>query len=100
MLNSISLVAKIHSVVKEGDGVRYLILELERPFKNNEGIHEIDLLRCRLWSGIADTIERYYQVGDIISLSGRLESGPNHFSIIVAEQVSFLVKRKTEAKEK
>jgi single-strand DNA-binding protein len=94
MLNNVSLVAKIHSIEVNSGNNKFLLLDVERPFKNNMGNYEIDIIRCILWTGIAETIDRYYQPGDVVSISGRLESAKDHYSLIVAEKVDFLVKRR------
>lgn len=94
MLNHVTIIAKIHCIESKPGDKKYLLLDVQRPFKNHLGIYESDRIRCRLWGGIAETIERYYQAGDVVSICGRLESLNDHNSIIVAEEVDFLIKRK------
>lgn len=105
MLNVVVLVGKILElpVLKEAaSGTKYAVLHLQmnRPFKNSNGEYEQDEVYVTLWRGVAETVCNVCEIGDVVSLKGRLQSrqyegkeGQHYLAYdIIAEFVTFLNK--------
>ena len=103
MVNQITLVGKISEmpVVRETSGgtkVSTLKLEIERGFKNSEGIFESDIMNITLWKGIASSTVHLANVGDLVAVKGRIQSSPyegkdgiEYYNYeLIAEKVTFL----------
>lgn len=60
--------------VKNQLKVTTLCIEVERAFKNNEGVYEKDVIVLTLWKGIADTILGISEIGAKIAVKGRVQS--------------------------
>lgn len=103
MLNQVVLVGRIKAlpVIKEtSSGVKLaeMLVEIERGYKNAEGIFDTDTIQCTLWRGLAETALEQSEVGNLIGLKGRLQG--NHFDNkegnavhsceVIAEKISFL----------
>ncbi len=79
MFNEIIIVGKLVNkpIVKETmNGVKLstIVLEVERPYRNNLGIKEKDYISCVLWKGISSQVEECCDVGSILGVKGRLQS--------------------------
>lgn len=46
----------------------------DRPFKNDNGSYDADFINCVAWRQTATFIGRYFHKGDMIVLSGRLQT--------------------------
>lgn len=102
MLNSFVLVGKIKDLpeVKEtSSGLRLasLIIEVERNFKNADGIYEVDHFPLILWKGLAETTSEVAKIDDVIAVRGRVqtnryESGNKiyHNHEFIVEKLSFI----------
>ncbi len=103
MLNQVVLVGRIKElpVLKEtSSGVKLaeMLVEVERNYKNAQGVMDTDTIQCTLWRGLAETAMEQSGVGNLIGLKGRLQG--NHFdskdgnpiyvSEVIAEKISFL----------
>ena len=51
-----------------------MMIRVQRPFANSEGVYEYDNLNIMLWKGIAETAMAAAQVGDHVSVKGRMQS--------------------------
>lgn len=85
MLNRVVIVGKVEDVSKE-EGI--VLLEVERNFKNPQGIYEVDRILVNMPSDLNDIMERI-DVNDLIGIKGRIQTDWGRVSI-VAEKVSFL----------
>lgn len=57
-----------------GKAVTSFSVACERDFKNQQtGEKEVDFIECVAWGGTAETIEKYFSKGRMISLTGRLQ---------------------------
>ena len=80
-----------------GNRFATMMIRVQRPFANSEGVYEYDNLNIMLWKGIAAA-----QVGDHVSVKGRMQShtfegqdGKLHRSYdLIAEHVSFIKKER------
>jgi single-stranded DNA-binding protein len=90
MLNQVILVGKLKKVFKE-ESQYYLILEVEKDFRENDGILKVEKIKCSVWRGIADSVEDYYHPGQYLMLVGRLENINNEL-IVIGEKINFSTK--------
>lgn len=75
-----------------------MVLAVNRPFKNSDGIYETDFIRCTLWNGIAANTSEYCKKGDVVGIKGRIQissyedenSNKKYSTDIIAERVTFL----------
>lgn len=79
MLNTFVLVGRIKELpqIKEtSNGLRVatMLIEVERGFKNIDGIYEWDVFPVTLWKGLAETTVSVAKVNDIVALKGRIHS--------------------------
>ncbi len=102
-MNVIAIVGKVKELpvmheTPNGTKVCSLIMEVDRNFKNTDGIYEKDILQVTLWRGIAETTCNVAKVGSLISVKGRIQA--NVFETkeknifygvdIIAEKLEFL----------
>lgn len=103
MINTFALEGTLVDItpLKETErGSRFatMTLEVERAFRNSDGIYENDLIQVDLWRGVADLCVAHCQKGDMIGVQGRIQSnqltnneGKNFIAYnIIAEKVSLL----------
>lgn len=79
MFNEIILIGKIASEpqikeTQQGTKLATIVLQVERPYRNNLGIRDSDFINCVLWRGIANQVIDVCEVGDFIGIKGRLQS--------------------------
>ena len=109
MLNQSILVGRI---VKEpeiretenGTKVTNITLAVQRSYKNVEGEYDTDFISCVLWKGIAESTAEYCKKGDLIGVRGRIQTRmtdinetKQNIMEVVAERVTFLSSKKTDA---
>lgn len=89
MINQLFLVGKIKEIDTLKDNK--LMVEVERNYKNPEGVFEKDYFKCDLWIALSKRIGLNCKNGDVVAIKGRLvaDSGNCH---ILAEQVILLNK--------
>ena len=95
MLNQIILVGRIASdleINETKDNRKEVIIKLavQRNFKNENGIYEIDFIPCTLLNEIAENTVKYCKQSDLIGVRGRLQSNENKSIVVIAEKVTFL----------
>ena len=93
MLNQVCLIGTIKRVERSIEGVYYLWLEVERNFKEFNGTFKKDVVKCQIWKAVMDEIEEFYQEGQRVSVSGRIESEDGNNVIIVCYDVDYLGKK-------
>ena len=111
MLNQTVLVGRLTkdpeiTTKDSGKKLSSIVLAVQRPYKNANGIYEADFIRCILWNGIAENTCEYCHIGDVVGIKGRLQSdsyqdedGNTKYSLeVVAEKVTFLTSKKEESK--
>ncbi len=79
MFNEVIIVGKLveKPVVKEtSHGVRLLtmVLDVERPYRNNLGFKDHDYINCICWKGLSESVNDICEVGSILGVKGRLQS--------------------------
>ena len=90
MLNQVVLIGKVKKIEKSASGSNYLLLAIERTYKNTEGVFLHDTIHCVLWKGIHDSVRHYYKEGQYLSVTGRLETYENMANVVIAEKVGFI----------
>ena len=103
MLNQVVIVGRIKELPTQketSNGVKLaeMLIEVERNYKNAQGIFDMDILQCTLWRGLAETAIEQSKIGNLIGIKGRLqgshfeskEGNPIYYSEIIAEKISFL----------
>lgn len=105
MFNEIILIGRLAENPKfketpTGVKLATLILDVERPYRNNLGIRDHDYISCVLWKGIAQEVMDCCEAGSFLGIKGRLQSktfeSPDHLSTTImevkVEHVEFLNK--------
>ena len=90
MLNQVVVVGRIYSM-ENGE----LVMAVPRSFKNENGEYDTDYIDVRLSKSINENVSTYCEVGDLVGVKGRLESGINTMQVI-ADKVTFLSSRKKD----
>lgn len=87
MLNQIVLVGTLKEVKSAGD-VRVLVVDVERNFKNTEGVYEYDLINVAAMGTLAQYAEDI-GIGSLVGIKGRLASNDETVTV-VCEKISIL----------
>lgn len=79
-MNKIQLVGRIcrdidFKTSQSGKPMVRLSLAVQRKFKNNEGKYDADFIPCIAFDRTAEFINKYFKKGDMIAISGRMQSG-------------------------
>ena len=103
MLNQFIVIGRIKElpVIREttnGNKISTLLLEVDRNFKNSDGVYEKDVFQITLWKGIAESTVHLSEIGSLIAVKGRVQAstyegkdGIQYYNYeIIAEKVSFL----------
>ena len=85
----IGTIKKMPELDSNKDG--YMILEVQRSFKNSEGIYDKDSFKCYLWIAIYKKICAYCKIGDLLAVKGRVVDAQGLCNIVL-EQVILLNK--------
>ena len=111
MVNSVMLVGRLTQDIDvkkldSGKEVSRVLLAVNRPYKNPDGIYEADFIDCILWDGIAKNTCEYCKKGDMIAVRGRLQTSfyekddvKRKATDVIVEKISFLSSQKGELKE-
>lgn len=101
MLTNFMLVGKVvkkPEVTKtsKGTSVAHLLVECERPYRNEDGSLTKDTFNITLWKGIAEECQDFCEEGSFVAIKGRLQSNAYesdgkeyHNTEIVAEKVIY-----------
>ncbi len=102
MLNQCVIVGKVVALptlqeTVNKNKVANLLLEVDRSFKNAEGVVETDIFNVQLWRGIAENCCDVCSIGSIVAIKGRLqafnvqkENNTFYNAEVIAEKVSFI----------
>lgn len=106
MLNNVVLVGRLTKdpeFIENDNGKKraFIVLAVNRPFKNTEGKYDTDFIKCTLWNIVAEHTMEYCKKGDVIGIKGYLKTniyekdGTTHYDTdVIAERVTFLSSRK------
>ena len=112
MINNVVLVVRLvadpelKEVGKEGKVVNFTIA-VPRTYKNEDGEHETDFIQCNVWNKIAENMKEYCHKGDLIGVSGVLQSssyedkeGNKRYKTDVrVDKLTFLSSKKEDVKD-
>lgn len=98
MLNQVILVGRviedIELKVNNNDNIyTNLTIAIPRPFKNEKGIYETDVISVTIYGEMSKTTSKLCKKGDIVGVKGRLQSSKNDEKkglFIDVEKVTFL----------
>ena len=102
MLNQVVLVGRLTKdpeVIESENGKKrtYIIVAVNRSFKNVNGEYETDFIKCILWNSVAENTCEYCKKGDVIGVKGRLQTSNyekdgeiKYVLEVIAEKVTFL----------
>lgn len=93
MLNQSILVGRITGIKKEEQNRTILSLAVQRPYKDENGIYEIDLIPCILSNTISNTIEEYCKIGNIVGVKGSLCISENNLNLLVNKLTTLSTKK-------
>lgn len=79
MFNEVILIGQLANkpVLREtpqGVKLTTMVLQIERPYRNNLGVRDIDFINCVLWRGIASQVTDCCEIGSFLGVKGRLQS--------------------------
>ncbi|MBR1416222.1 MAG: single-stranded DNA-binding protein [Bacilli bacterium] len=107
MLNQVVLVGRLTKdpeleIKDDGKKLSSVVVAVQRPFKNSEGMYETDFVRCSLWNAAAENTTEYCKTGDMIGIKGRIQTdkyedsdGKLHYvTEVVAERITFISSKK------
>lgn len=83
---------------ESGSSVSKITVAVPRPYKNHEGVYETDFIDCTLWNSTAERTAKYCKKGDVIGISGRIETNisadkegeKKKYFNVVAEKITFI----------
>ena len=93
MNNKVMLLGRVVKVYDNG-----INIAIARDYKNEEGIYETDFIRVRTSGNITEKAKAYLAKGDLIGISGRLETENNRI-VVIAEKLTFLAPRRNVESE-
>lgn len=103
MHNLVCLIGRLSQDVnleKEGGkDVARLTLAVQRTFKNEDGVFEIDYIDIVLYNMLATHTSEYCKKGDLVGIKGRLEStqmASGSTLEVVVDKLSFLSSKANE----
>ena len=109
MLNIVAIVGRLGKdpelrTTQSGKSVTSFSLAVQRPRKNQSGEYESDWIDVQAWGTTAEFICKYFQQGQLMAVSGRIQTrvytdrdGKARKGVeIVAQDVSFCEGRKRE----
>lgn len=100
MLNQIVLVGRLKEAPtikseKGGKNSTIITLAVPRSYRNADGEYEVDIINCKLWTGVAETTVEYCKKGSLLGVKGHVESLDDKM-IIIAEKVTFLTSKRAD----
>lgn len=98
MLNQVVIIGRLMKVIDLGEGNGAIIsIKNTRPFKNDEGIYEDDIIDVKIFDGIKNSLVEYCQQGDMVGVKGRvsiIEEDEKKIMEIIGERITFLSAKK------
>lgn len=101
-MNVFCIVGRIKEVfdlreIPSGEKVCNVLVEVERPYANSQGVYEMDTLQVEVWRGLAETLHHTSKPGAWISVKGRIasrsyrkEDKVYYNTVFVAEHIGFI----------
>ncbi len=93
-------------VYEDGKSMLTINLAVQRSFKNENGIYDVDFIRCILWNGIASHTSEYCKKGDLVGVKGRIQTRSyedkeekKYITEVIVDKVSFLASKRESKDE-
>ena len=79
-------------------------LAVQRTFKNEDGLYDVDYIRCILWNALAEHTSEYCKKGDLVGVKGRIqnrsyedeEGNIKYITEVIVDKISFLASAKNK----
>ena len=85
MYNQFIIVGRLTSKPKLDDNKCMITVAVPREYKNKEGIYETDFIQCIAYQPIANNLIEYCDKGDLIGISGKIQSNSLGQDLIVSK---------------
>ncbi len=104
-MNTLMIVGRLATDIEvkkleSGKEITWVLVAVNRSFKNQDGTYDTDFISCTLWDGMAKNISEYCKKGDLVGIRGRLQSDVyekddtrHHTLSVIVEKISFLAKK-------
>lgn len=102
-MNSVNLVGRLSNnpqlrITTNGKQICRFSIAVTRRFKNATGVYEADFINCVAFNKTAELINEYIQKGDLVGVSGRIQTGSytaqdgskRYTTDVVVENIYFL----------
>lgn len=89
MTNYVILIGRITKIGTLEDNKSIITIAVTRNYKNEEGVYDTDFVDVTLINGIAENVNEYCKIGDLVGIKGMVRNESSSLSI-VAEKVTFL----------
>ena len=112
MMNSVNLVGRLSNnpqlrITTSGKQICRFSIAITRRFKNPAGDYEADFINCVAFNKTAELINEYVQKGDLVGVSGRIQTGSytatdgskKYTTDVVVENIYFLKSKEKPAHE-
>lgn len=108
MHNLVYLIGRLAEdpVVKEyedGKSMLTINIAVQRSYKNDKGLYDVDFIRCILWNGIANHTSEYCKKGDLVGVKGKIQNrsyedsgDKKYITEVIVDKVSFLASKREE----
>lgn len=73
MLNQVVIVGRLKEIIKVDENKFNIVVSVYRSFKNKDGEYDVDLVDCEVIGGIANNINEYCDIGNVVGVKGRLK---------------------------
>ena len=90
MINNVVLTGMIVELPKTREKQNDIVLEVVRPFKNEDGIYDSDKVSVILGENYTEKVNDVCRIGDMLEIQGRIQSEDGITYEIIAEHVSFM----------
>ena len=100
MMNQLIFIGRIKEI-KDKNGETIISVENSRPYKNENGEYDTDIVDFKLWGAIADNVKEYCKTNDVVGIKGRIQTKileDQKITELVAERITFLSTNKEEEK--
>lgn len=78
-------------------------IAVNRDCKNDKGEYEADFINCKVFGSIAETVSKYSKKGDLLGVSGRIQTGSYekeghkvYTTEVICKKITFLQQKKEE----
>lgn len=112
MHNLVYLIGRLSEdpVVKEyedGKSMLTINIAVQRSYKNDKGLYDVDFIRCILWNGIANHTSEYCKKGDLVGVKGKIQNRSyddekgekKYITEVIVDKVSFLASKREEVED-